>query len=405
MEIDNHIEQSTQATTVNETCEESVESFDEMNLREDLLRGVYGYGFEKPSVVQQRAIQILVKGKDCIVQAQSGTGKTATFVLGALQRINLEPGRVPHPQAVLLAPTRELAEQTARVVKALGTHLPGLGVHACIGGTSVRSDIEVFRSRGHPIHVVVGTPGRINDMILRRALHLTHVRFFVLDEADEMLSRGFQEQIYDMFKFLPTDVQVAIFSATLPPDVLEVTTRFMDQPHKVLVKTNELTLEGIRQFYVAVEREEWKLDTLCDLYETITVTQAIIYCNTRRKVEWLQQQMEARDFSISVLHSDLSHQERTLTMQSFRNGSSRVLISTDLTARGIDVQQVSLVVNYDLPTNTENYLHRIGRGGRFGRKGLAINFVTQRDLHYLREIERYYSTTVEELPVNVQDLL
>ena len=274
-----------------------------MELREDLLRGVYGYGFEKPSVVQQRAIRPLLGGKDCIVQAKSGTGKTATFALGALQRLALGPGAPPHPQAVLLAPTRELAEQTARVVQALGSHLPGLGVHACIGGTSVRSDIEALKSRSRPVHVVVGTPGRVNDMIARRALHLTHVRFFVLDEADEMLSRGFQEQIYDMFKFLPTDVQVAIFSATLPPDVLEVTTRFMNDPHKILVKTDELTLEGIRQFYVAIEREEWKLDTLCDLYESITVTQAIIYCNTRRKVEWLQQQMESRDFSISVLHS------------------------------------------------------------------------------------------------------
>ncbi len=380
-------------------------TFDDMKLNEHLLRGIYGYGFEKPSAVQQRAIKPLLRGGDCIVQAQSGTGKTGTFTIGVLQRLALGPAAPPHPQAVLLAPTRELAEQITRVVRALGTHLPQLHVHMCIGGTSVRSDIEKLRSRSNPVHVVVGTPGRVNDMIRRQALRLDSVRVFVLDEADEMLSRGFQEQIYDIFKYLPTDVQVAIFSATLPPDVLEVTAKFMNDPYRVLVKRDELTLEGIRQFYVAVDREEWKLDTLCDLYETITITQAIIYCNTRRKVEWLQQQMAERDFTVSVLHADMSHQDRTHTMNEFRSGSSRVLISTDLTARGIDVQQVSLVINYDLPPNIENYLHRIGRGGRFGRKGAAINFVTHHDQQALRSIEQHYATVVEELPRNIADLI
>ena len=389
-------------------CEEDdtlAPTFDDMNLNEHLLRGIYGYGFEKPSAVQQRAIKPLLRGGDCIVQAQSGTGKTGTFTIGVLQRLELGPAAPRHPQAVLLAPTRELAEQITRVVRALGTHLPQLHVHMCIGGTSVRSDIETLRSRTNPVHVVVGTPGRVNDMIRRNALRLDNVRVFVLDEADEMLSRGFQEQIYDIFKYLPTDVQVAIFSATLPPDVLEVTTKFMNDPFRVLVKRDELTLEGIRQFYVAVDREEWKLDTLCDLYATITITQAIIYCNTRRKVEWLQQQMAERDFTVSVLHADMSHQDRTHTMNEFRSGSSRVLISTDLTARGIDVQQVSLVINYDLPPNIENYLHRIGRGGRFGRKGAAINFVTYHDQQVMKSIEEHYATVVEELPRNIADLI
>lgn len=380
-------------------------TFDAMELNEHLLRGIYGYGFEKPSAVQQRAVKPLLRGGDCIVQAQSGTGKTGTFTIGVLQRLRLGAGAPRHPQAVLLAPTRELAEQTTRVVRAIGTHLPGLHVHMCIGGTSVRQDLDTLRSRSRPVHVVVGTPGRVYDMIERRALHLEDVRVFVLDEADEMLSRGFQEQIHNIFKYLPNDVQVAIFSATMPPDVLDVTDKFMNDPHRVLVKRDELTLEGIRQFYVAVEREEWKLDTLCDLYETITITQAIIYCNTRRKVEWLQQMMKERDFTTSVLHADMTHQERTQTMNDFRNGTSRVLISTDLTARGIDVQQVSLVINYDLPPNIENYLHRIGRGGRFGRKGVAVNFVTHHDQHALRSIESHYATVVEELPRNIADLI
>jgi len=174
---------------------------------------------------------------------------------------------------------------------------------------------------------------------------------------------------------------------------------------RILVKKEELTLEGIRQFYVQVEREDWKLDTLCDLYETLTITQAVIFCNTRRKVDWLTEKMHARDFTVSAMHGDMSQNERDVIMREFRSGSSRVLITTDLLARGIDVQQVSLVINYDLPANRENYIHRIGRGGRFGRKGVAINFVTADDIRTLHDIEQFYNTTIEEMPMNVADLL
>jgi len=194
-------------------------------------------------------------------------------------------------------------------------------------------------------------------------------------------------------------------SATMPQDVLEVTHRFMREPVRILVKKEELTLEGIRQFYVQVEREDWKLDTLCDLYETLTITQAVIFCNTRRKVDWLTEKMHARDFTVSAMHGDMSQNERDVIMREFRSGSSRVLITTDLLARGIDVQQVSLVINYDLPANRENYIHRIGRGGRFGRKGVAINFVTAEDIRVLHEMEQFYNTTIEEMPMNVADLL
>jgi translation initiation factor 4A len=242
-------------------------------------------------------------------------------------------------------------------------------------------------------------------MINRRALALDNVKMFVLDEADEMLSMGFKDQIYDIFKFLPEKVQVCLFSATLPSECLEVTARFMRDPVRILVKRDALTLEGIKQFFVAVEKEEWKLDTLCDLYETLTITQAIIYCNTRRKVDWLTEKMQERDFTVSAMHGDMDQRERDLIMREFRSGSSRVLITTDLLARGIDVQQVSLVINYDLPTNRENYIHRIGRSGRFGRKGVAINFLATGDVRYLRDIEQHYDTQIDEMPSNVADLL
>jgi len=383
---------------IDSNWDEVCENFDDMNLREELLRGIYAYGFEKPSAIQQRAIVPCVKGLDVIAQAQSGTGKTATFSISILQQIDT---KLNSCQALVLAPTRELAQQIQKVVMALGDYM-GAQCHACIGGTSVREDMSKLNSG---VHIVVGTPGRVFDMISRRVLQVKDIKMFVLDEADEMLSRGFKDQIYDVFRTLSTNIQVVLLSATMPPDVLDVTTRFMRDPIRILVKKEELTLEGIRQFYVSVEREEWKLDTLCDLYETLTITQAVIFCNTRRKVDWLTEKMHNRDFTVSAMHGDMDQKERDVIMREFRSGSSRVLITTDLLARGIDVQQVSLVINYDLPTNRENYIHRIGRGGRFGRKGVAINFVTDEDKRTLHDIEKFYNTRIDEMPMNVADLI
>ncbi|XP_077556516.1 eukaryotic translation initiation factor 4A [Haemaphysalis longicornis] len=378
--------------------EEIIDNFDDMSLREELLRGIYAYGFEKPSAIQQRAIIPCIKGMDVIAQAQSGTGKTATFSIAILQQIDTS---LKECQALILAPTRELAQQIQKVVIALGDYMSAQ-CHACIGGTNVREDIRKLEKG---VHVVVGTPGRVFDMISRKALRTNNIRIFVLDEADEMLSRGFKDQIYDVFRTLNSNIQVILLSATMPSDVLDVTKCFMRNPIRILVKKEELTLEGIKQFYVAVDREEWKLDTLCDLYETLTITQAVIFCNTRRKVDWLTEKMHERDFTVSALHGDMGQKERDVIMREFRSGSSRVLITTDLLARGIDVQQVSLVINFDLPTNRENYIHRIGRGGRFGRKGVAINFVTEEDKRTLKDIEGFYNTEIEEMPMNVADLI
>jgi len=375
------------------------ESFDDYEIEEELLRGIYSYGFERPSAIQQRAIKPILDGRDTIGQAQSGTGKTAAFTIGCLHRIDR---RRRATQALILAPTRELAQQIARFATALGDYL-GARCHACVGGTSTRIDVAKLREGQH---VVVGTPGRVLDMISSKgAMRVDDLVTFVLDEADEMLSRGFKDQVYDIFKTLPPDVQVCLFSATMPPDILDLTTKFMRNAVSILVKKDELTLEGIRQFYVGIEKEAWKLEVLCDLYETLTISQAIIYCNTRRKVDTLAEELSKRDFTVSCMHSELDQDARDLVMREFRSGSSRVLLSTDLLARGIDVQQVSLVMNYDLPTNMENYLHRIGRSGRFGRKGVAINFVTDRDVRAMRDIERFYHTQVEELPADIADLL
>ncbi|XP_040565892.1 eukaryotic initiation factor 4A-I [Lepeophtheirus salmonis] len=377
---------------------EICESFDDMNLKEDLLRGIYSFGFEKPSAIQQRAIVPCIKTRDAIAQAQSGTGKTATFSIAILQKIDISMNRT---QALILAPTRELAQQIQKVVLSLGDFLKAT-CYACIGGRSISSDIRALE---HGPHIVVGTPGRVFDMITREHLRTENIKMFVLDEADEMLSRGFKEQIYDVFRHLNQDIQVVLMSATMPDDVLDVTKRFMRDPIRILVRKEELTLEGILQFYVFVEKEEWKLSTLCDLYETLTITQAVIFCNTRRKVCWLTEKMGLKHFTVSSMHGEMSQEEREVIMREFRSGSSRVLITTDLLARGIDVQQISLVINYDLPVNKENYIHRIGRGGRFGRKGVAINFITEGDRMALQDIEKHYHTQIEEMPKDVANLI
>jgi len=373
-------------------------TFDAMGIREDLLRGLYSYGFEKPSAIQQRAIMPICAGRDVIAQAQSGTGKTSMISLALCQMLDTSTREV---QALVLSPTRELATQTEKTALALGNFM-SVQVHACIGGRSVGEDAKVL-DRG--VHLVSGTPGRVFDMIKRRNLRTRNIKTLVLDEADEMLNKGFKEQIYDVYRYLPPETQVVLVSATLPVDVLEMTSKFMTDPIRILVKRDELTLEGIKQFFVAVEKEEWKFDTLCDLYDTLTITQAVIFCNTKKKVDWLTEKMRANNFTVSAMHGDMPQKERDAIMGEFRGGTTRVLITTDVWARGIDVQQVSLVINYDLPLVRENYIHRIGRSGRYGRKGVAINFVKADDGGELRDIEQYYSTQIDEMPQNVADLI
>lgn len=377
----------------------TIQSFDDMELPMELLRGIYAYGFEKPSAIQQRAIKPLMDGRDTIAQAQSGTGKTAAFGVGTLASIDLTD---PRTQAIILAPTRELAVQTHKVILGLGDYCTGFTSHVCVGGLAVREDISKLQ-RG--VHVVVGTPGRVFDLINRHALYTDAVKLFVLDEADEMLSAGFKEQIYDIFRFMPPTCQVGLFSATIPEDVLDITQKFMRDPVQILVKQDALTLEGISQFYVNIDREEWKLDTLLDLYDVLTISQCVVFLNMRRKVDWLVQQMQANDFTVSCLHSEMTMNEREVIMREFRSGSSRVLITTDLLARGIDVQQVSLVINYDLPMDHANYIHRVGRSGRYGRKGVAINFLAQEDVRAMAEIEKIYNTKIDEMPQNIADLV
>ncbi|GAY43338.1 hypothetical protein CUMW_073730 [Citrus unshiu] len=308
---------------------EAITSFDAMGIKDDLLRGIYQYGFEKPSAIQQRAVMPIIKGRDVIAQAQSGTGKTSMIALTVCQTVDTSSREV---QALILSPTRELATQTEKVILAIGDFI-NIQAHACVGGKSVGEDI---RKLEHGVHVVSGTPGRVCDMIKRKTLRTRAIKLLVLDESDEMLSRGFKDQIYDVYRYLPPDLQV----------------------------------------------------------------------------DWLTEKMRGYNFTVSSMHGDMPQKERDAIMGEFRSGTTRVLITTDVWARGLDVQQailffflflfcnVSLVINYDLPNNRELYIHRIGRSGRFGRKGVAINFVKNDDIKILRDIEQYYSTQIDEMPMN-----
>jgi len=299
---------------------------------------------------------------------------------------------------VVLSPTRELVNQTVGIMRELGASI-GVRVISLIGGTNVRDDERQLGEGG--VQVVVGTPGRVVHLLNSGKLQTDKVKMFVIDEADEMLKEGFLPGVHTIFESLPKDVQVVFLSATMPSEMLEVTEKIMMNPVKILVKSEQLTLDGITQFYILLEAADWKFDTLCDIYDSVSISKAVIFCSAKKRAEELKQKLVKEKFTVSCIHSDMNQQERNKVMKEFRSGSSRVLISTDLIARGIDVQQVSVVINYDLPDNKESYIHRIGRSGRYGRKGVAINFVTEEDYDKLKEIEQFYSTQIEEMPRDI----
>jgi translation initiation factor 4A len=373
-------------------------NFDEMAIPANILRGIFSFGFEKPSKIQEKAIMPIIEGHDVLAQAQSGTGKTGTFVIGSLTKI--DPA-IMKPQVLVMVPTRELAQQIADVATKIGQFIgdKGVRVHTATGGPPVYEDIRAIE-RG--IHMLVGTPGRIYDLMNRKAFSTSTVRVLILDEADQMLEDRFREQVHVILSMgFPETTQVALLSATMVPEVVDVARTLLRNPVQILLPAEEVTLEGIKQYYVLIDREDQKLDTLCDLYESLNITQALIYCSTRQKVEWLSKQMSDRGFDLKYIHGEMDLHERKERMAAFRNGQCRVLISTDLLARGIDVQQVSLVINYELPAQRENYIHRIGRSGRFGRKGSSINLITDRERRVQQEIEQYYNTSVKELPASL----
>ena len=372
-------------------------SWDELELNTDLLRGIYAYGFEKPSPIQSKAIYPILQGSDLIAQAQSGTGKTGSFTIGALSKVNLNDN---FTQVLIMAPTHELAHQISSVINSLSAMMSGMRIKTIVGGSSIDEDASDMNK--NPPHIIVGCPGRVYDMIRRRHINANKLKLVVLDEADEMLSSGFKDQVYNIFKYLNKDAQIALFSATLPNNILQITNKFMRDPVKICVKSESLTLEGIKQYFIALNDDREKYIALKDLYQHISVAQCIIYANSVKRVVDLYEAMVEDGFPVCCIHSNMTRSEREKVFKDFRTGVSRVLISSNVTSRGIDIQQVSVVINFDLPRDIHTYLHRIGRSGRWGRKGNGLNFVTRRDIGKMREIEAYYATQIEELPADFE---
>ena len=365
-------------------------------ISEDLMRGIYAYGFDLPSLIQRKALLTIFDKKDIIAQAQSGTGKTGVFTIGVLQKVNTEINKT---QAMILAPTRELAKQIYDVITSIGSLIKNIRFHLLIGGTSTDEDAHQLKTIMP--HIIVGCPGRVYDMMRRNNIDSKDINLLVLDEADEMLSVGFKDQIYNIFQYLNANIQVGLFSATMPNELQSLTDKFMRNPVRILVKSEMLTLEGIKQYYVALNDDTQKYATLKDIFNIISMSQCIIYCNSIKRVMDLTDAMINDGFPVCCIHSNMDKLKRDEAYTDFKAGKHRVLISSNVTSRGIDVQQVRTVLNFDLPKCVFNYLHRIGRSGRWGRKGTAINFVTRWDIKTMKDIERHYQTVIEELPSNI----
>jgi translation initiation factor 4A len=413
------------------------DNFEEMGLNESIVHGIYSYGYDKPSRVQSRAITAVMTGRDCIVQAQSGTGKTATFVIGTLSNIREED---KFTQAIILSPTRELADQTFKVLQALSQYTNITSILCCgqmrlevsipaanatanatayatayanananatpttATGTGPKSESSLSIRNAQ---VIVGTTGRIIDCINRGQISLAGVKMLVLDEADEMLSQGFKEQVSEIHSKIPNKPQVCLFSATLSTEVMDYVKTITDEPIQILIRQEFVTLKGISQFYINCIKEDYKLETLIDIYKRYMCTQSIIYVNSKNKCCWLASELIRRNHTVLYMDSSMPQRERSNIMKQFRNGTCRILVTTNLLSRGIDVQGVNLVINYDLPNvnNIESYVHRIGRCGRYGRKGAAINFITPNDYYIIQNIRKFYSTEINELPEDISYLM
>lgn len=374
-------------------------SFEEMNLPENLLRGIFSHGFEKPSAIQSKGIMPISEGRDLLAQAQSGTGKTGTFVIGSLSRVDES---IKKPQVLVLVHVRELAQQISKVAAILGERM-GVQVLCAVGGNPLRDDIRMLEAG---CQFIVGTPGRIYDLVNRNALDRSEIRVLIMDEADQMLEDLFYKQVMCILeKGFPDKTRVALFSATMPDQVVEVANKILNDPVRILIPPDSVRLDGIQQFYINLDREDHKFECICDLYKNLNITQAVIFCNKRQKAEVLAEKMSAQGFPVTCLHGELEKPERTRRMKQFINGSTRVMVATDIIARGIDVQQISLVINYELPTNRENYVHRIGRAGRYGRKGTTINLLLPDEEAMMTDICEHYTMKVVNLPENISNLL
>merc|ERR1711988_313793 len=368
-------------------------------LHEHLLNGIAALGWNNPSPIQQRVIPVLLDNFDILAQAQSGTGKTGSFSISAIQKLLTINDK--NSKVLILSPTKELAEQTYKIIQDLEYYCPNIMCNKFTGGVDRRVD---FKNLEKGTNILSGTPGRILDLLTLKRLESKDIVLIIIDEADEMLSKDFEADLKKIVRSLNHDVQIALISATVPDQIVNLSEAILNKNRKKIIKMNnsELTLEGIQQFHICMQKDEDKFEVLEDLYKSFTFGQVVVFCSTIERVIFLDNYMKERNHTVDSIHGNMSQEERQTAMGKFRLGTSKILISTDLIARGIDVQQVSIVFNFDMPLEKETYIHRIGRSGRYGRKGFAISFVMQDQLPYINEIEKWYETEIPPLPIEYE---
>lgn len=374
--------------------------FEDYGLKKDLLRGIYGYGWECPSSIQKDAIPSIMTGRDVVMQAPSGRGKTGAFSTSVLQKIDENNREI---QGIILLPTRELADQVYKVIQSLGEYLK-LNFIKCVGGVKVMDNLS-YPDRGT---ILIGTPGKISAVLNKTLIksQTFNIKILVIDEFDKMLEEDFIPTIQEIFRFVNDNTQVVLSSATVNGKVMEVTQKFMRDPLTITIEQTELSLAEIKQYYINCEKDEWKFDTILDLYKTIVVAQSIIFVNSKKKCQTLEEMFIEKDFTVKSIHGEIEQAERESIMEEFRSGKIRILLSTDLMGRGIDVPSVTLVINYDLPNDCAQYIHRIGRTGRFGKRGASINLIGSRgEMRVMKTIEDHYKIIIDELPNNYASIL
>jgi ATP-dependent RNA helicase DDX6/DHH1 len=370
--------------------------FEDYFLKRELLMGIFEKGYEKPSPIQEESIPVALAGKNVLARAKNGTGKTAAFVIPMLEKCNTQVNAI---QGLILVPTRELALQTSAIVKDLGKHM-NVQCMVSTGGTSLREDIMRLYN---PVHILVATPGRVLDLANKNVCNLEKCQTVVMDEADKLLSPEFQPVLEELMTFLPKSRQILMYSATFPITILDFKKKYLNDAHEINLM-EELTLKGVTQYYAFVD-EKQKLRCLNTLFAKLRINQAIIFCNSVARVELLAKKITELGFSCFYIHARMMQNHRNRVFHDFRNGACRCLVSSDLFTRGIDIQSVNVVINFDFPKNSETYLHRIGRSGRFGHLGLAINLITFEDRYNFYRIEHELGTEIKPIPPQIDEAL
>ena len=366
--------------------------FEELNIDERILRAIEDMGFEETSPIQTQAIPAVCEGIDVVGQAQTGTGKTAAYTIPMLMKINPQ---IKKPQAIVLCPTRELAVQVAEEIRKLAKYMSDIKVLPVYGGQEIVRQIKSLKTG---VQIIVGTPGRVMDHMRRKTVKFDNINMVILDEADEMLDMGFREDMETILTDTPQDRQTVMFSATMPKAIMDIARNFQKDANVIKVVRKELTVSNIEQFYYEV-RPKNKTEVLCRLIDIYNPRLSVVFCNTKRQVDELISELKGRGYFADGIHGDMKQQQRDRVMDDFRSGKVDILIATDVAARGIDVDDVDMVFNYDIPQDEEYYVHRIGRTGRAGRSGMALSFISGKEVYKLKDIERYCKTKILAKPV------